>query len=58
MMDETYLVRFKASWIGTECVVAASAEVRGGQIVLLTSEGKLAGLYVLEAVESWSVLPH
>jgi hypothetical protein len=39
-------------------VTAASAEIHGEHLVLLDSTGKLAALFLLEIVESWSELPN
>lgn len=38
-------------------VIAATIEIRGDHLILMDSEGLVAALFVLEAVESWSVLP-
>jgi hypothetical protein len=35
--------------------IAEEAEIQGDHLVLLSSTGALAALFVLEAVESWSV---
>ena len=56
MTDKTYLVRFKPREIGLQTVIAARAEIHGEHIALLNSEGKLAALFLMEIVESWSVL--
>jgi hypothetical protein len=56
MTDKTYLVRFKPREIGLQTVLAARAEIHGEHIALLNSEGKLAALFLMEIVESWSVL--
>jgi hypothetical protein len=56
MTDKTYLVRFKPRGIGLQTVIAARAEIDGEHIALLDSEGKLAALFLMEIVESWSVL--
>jgi hypothetical protein len=56
MTDETYLVRFKPPQFGLKAVIAARAEIHGEHIALLNSKGKLAALFLVEIVESWSVL--
>ncbi len=52
----TYLVRFKPREIGLQTAIAARAEIHGEHIALLNSEGELAALFLMEIVESWSVL--
>jgi hypothetical protein len=37
-------------------MIAASAEFHGEHIALLNSRGKLVALFLMEIVESWSVL--
>jgi hypothetical protein len=54
MTDKTYLVRLKPRELGLHVVLAASAEIHGEHIVLLNSEGKLAALFLLEIVETWT----
>jgi hypothetical protein len=56
MTDKTYLVRFKPREIGLQTVIAARAEIHGEHIALLNSKGELAALFLMEIVESWSVL--
>jgi hypothetical protein len=56
MTDKIYLVRFKPRQIGLTAVIAARAEFQGEHIALLNSKGKLAALFLIEMVESWSVL--
>lgn len=57
MSDKAYLIRFKHRELGTQSVTAASAEIHGEHIALLTSKGKLAALFLTEVVESWSESP-
>jgi hypothetical protein len=54
MADKTYLVRFKPVELGALVVVAESAQIYDDHLVFLNSKGKVAGLFLLEAVESWS----
>jgi hypothetical protein len=56
MTDKAYLVRLKPREIGLQIVIAARAEFHGEHIALLNSKGKLAALFLMEMVESWSVL--
>jgi hypothetical protein len=56
MTDKACLVRFKPQGIGLQVVIAARAEFHGDYIALLDSKGKLAALFLMEMVESWSVL--
>jgi hypothetical protein len=56
MTDKAYLVRFKPREIGLQIVIAARAEIHGEHIALLDSKGKVAALFMVEMVESWSVL--
>jgi hypothetical protein len=55
MADKRYLVRCKTLESSTQSVVAESCEVHGEHLVLLNSKGKLAAMFLLEIVESWSV---
>jgi hypothetical protein len=55
MADKTFLIRFKwATYLSPRPVLAARAEVRGEHLILLNSENKLAALFLLEIVDSWS----
>jgi hypothetical protein len=56
MSDNTYLVRFKPAGISVQLVVAESAQIYDEHLVFLNSQGKVAGLFLLETVESWSEL--
>jgi hypothetical protein len=56
MTDKTYLIRFKPREIGPQVVIAARVEFHGEHIVLLNSKGTPAALFLMEMVESWSVL--
>jgi hypothetical protein len=57
MSDKTSLIRFKHPQGSTHSVTAASAEIHGEHIALLTSKGKIAALFLTEVVESWSESP-
>jgi hypothetical protein len=55
MTDKTFLIRFKfATYLSPRPVLAARAEIRGEHLVLLNADGKLAAMFLLEIVESWS----
>jgi hypothetical protein len=55
MLDKKYIVRFKPPQLGVQVIVASSAEIHGDHIALLSSNGKLAALLLMEIVESWRV---
>jgi hypothetical protein len=57
MSDKAYLLRFKHPELSNQSVTAASAEIRGEHVALLTSKGKLAALFLTEVVESCSESP-
>jgi phage protein U len=56
MPDKTYLLRLKPPGFSTRIVIAETAEIHGEHLILLNSRGQLAGLFVLEMVESWNRL--
>jgi hypothetical protein len=56
MTDKACLVRLKPREMGLQIVIAARAEFDGEYIALLNFNGKLAALFLIEIVESWSVL--
>jgi hypothetical protein len=53
---KAYLVRFKPRGLVIHTVPAAGAEIYGEHLILLDSTGKVAALFLLEIVESWSEL--
>jgi hypothetical protein len=57
MVDQTYLVTLRPSSRAIQEVFAATAEVRGNHLVLVDAKGNFAALFLLELVETWSVLP-
>lgn len=57
MEDKAFLVKFKSPELATRTVIAASAEIQGDHLVLLDSKGVLAALFLLDMIESWTVLP-
>ena len=56
MIQKTYLVRLKPPSLAFQQVTASKAEIQGDHLVFVDSNGKLAGLFLLELVESWTVL--
>jgi hypothetical protein len=42
--------------MGLQIVIATRAEFDGEYIALLNSKGKLAALFLMEMVESWTIL--
>ena len=54
MSDKTYLLQLRAPELSIRTITAAKAEIHGEHLVLLNSEGQLAGLCVLDVVESWN----
>jgi hypothetical protein len=56
MADKTYLVRLKSPNLALQQVVATRAEIQEEHLVFVSSDGKLAALFLMEMVESWNVL--
>jgi hypothetical protein len=54
MAEQTYLVALKPPSQATQHVIAATVEVQGEHLVFLNAEGKLAALFLMEMVESWT----
>jgi hypothetical protein len=54
MSERTFQVRFKPPGPSTPLIIAERAEIQGEHLVLLTSTGRLAALYLMEMVDSWS----
>jgi hypothetical protein len=57
MDDQTYFVALRPPSRAVQQVSAATAEVRGNHLVFVDAKGSVAGLFLRELVESWSVLP-
>jgi hypothetical protein len=57
MVDQTYFVTMRPPSHAIQQVFAATAEVRGSHLVFVDAKGNLAALFLLDMVESWSVLP-
>ena len=58
MPDKTYLVKFLARSLADQHLYAAKVEVHGQRLAFIDSKGKLAGLFLLEIVQSWNELPN
>jgi hypothetical protein len=59
MASKTYVVKFKPSALGdTHTVIGSTVEIHHEHLVFCDSEGKLAALFLVEIVESWSELPN
>ncbi len=54
MVDKTFLVRLKSPGLSFQLVLATSVEMQAEHLAFVNSEGKLAALFLLEAVEAWS----
>ncbi len=52
MPNKTFLVRLRSDT--HQHVRANKVEVHGNHLVFLTAEGKLAGVFLLDLVESWN----
>ena len=52
--SKTFIVRFKARELTPQAFTAEQAEFHGEHLVLRTSSGKLAALFLAELVESWA----
>jgi hypothetical protein len=56
MTDRTYLVRLKPPSRALQQVAAARFEIQDEHLVFVDASGKLAGLFLMELVESWNAL--
>jgi hypothetical protein len=52
MLNKTFLVRLRSN--AHLHVRAIKVEVHGNHLVFLTEKGKLAGVFLLDLVESWN----
>jgi hypothetical protein len=52
-MDKTYIVLYKAPETKQELVVAATAEVTDGYLMLRKDSGELAEMFAMDNVEGW-----
>jgi len=55
MAEKTYVVWFKHPENTVQRVRATTAETADGYLVLRNEEGEIAGLFLLEVVEAWSL---
>jgi hypothetical protein len=56
--DKTFLVKFKPSALGiVQTVIASTVEIHDEHLTFCNSEGKLAALFLLAIVQSYSELP-
>jgi hypothetical protein len=55
--NKTYLVKFQPPSSALQHVQAASFEMHGEHLVFLTSKSKLAAIFSLKIVQSWSESP-
>ena len=54
MTEKRFLGRFKPRELAPQSFIAERAESQGDHLVLLTSTGELAAMFLMEIVESWS----
>jgi hypothetical protein len=57
MADVTFVVRFKSRDLQPQLVSASRVEIQADHLVFLDSDGTLIGLFLMEAIESWSEIP-
>ncbi len=57
MTNKTFVVKFKSPELAMRTVIAATVELHGDHLMLMDSDGLVAALFVMDTVESWSVLP-
>jgi hypothetical protein len=59
MANKVYIVKLKPPALGViHAVTASRVEIHDEHLIFCASEGKLAALFLLEIVESWSELPN
>jgi hypothetical protein len=55
MASKAYIVKLKPPAVGViHTVIASTVEIHDEHLIFCDSEGKLAALFLLEVVESWS----
>ena len=55
MASKTYVVKFKSPALSlSHTVIASTVEIHDEHLIFCDSEGRLAALFLLETVESWS----
>ena len=57
MDNKTYIVKFKPPALSLHLVIASTVEIHDEHLIFCDSEGRLAALFLLETVESWSEHP-
>ena len=57
MSDRTFVVKLRPAGAGTVSVRAERTDIYDEHLVLLNSAGELAGLFLMQTVESWIELP-
>ena len=53
MIDKTLLIRLKPPGLSLQLVIATRVEIQAEHLAFVNSKGKLAALFLLEAVEGW-----
>ncbi len=56
MANKIYQVIFKEFDMGSQFVIAESAQIHGEHLVFLDADDKLAALFLLDIIESWSLV--
>jgi hypothetical protein len=56
MAERGFVVRFKPPEMSPQVVIADRYEIQGDHLVFWASNGRLSGLFLMEAIESWSHL--
>jgi hypothetical protein len=59
MVSKAYIVKFRSPAPGVvQTVIASTVEIHDEHLIFCDSQGKLAALFLLDIVESWSELPN
>jgi hypothetical protein len=59
MTSKAYIVKFKPPALDVlHTVIASTVEIHDEHLIFCDSEGRLAALFLLDIVESWSELPN
>jgi hypothetical protein len=59
MASKAYVVKFRPPALGVlHTVIASAVEIHDEHVISCDSEGRLAALFLLGIVESWSELPN
>jgi hypothetical protein len=54
MSNKRHKVVFKELLIGPQLVFASSSQIHGEHLIFLDADNKLAALFLIDAIESWS----